>query len=585
MTGCSLWATVLLLAVISPALGYVEYTDTSGSFDATTYRTHSSDWVVLHSDPTPDVVHLECEGSVWSGQAVLGVYTAHCEEDYFLDTTMITGATSTVSIDRDIALTTYRNCVVVRLVGYSYSNDFTCEYGPPGPVVHTITSSSGSFGPVACSNDQDERFVVQPPSLHGGSGSLSCSGSAGMGDYLSAYRAVCDSTDGYTAAQLIAQDSGEITLSTAMSFPLTSSYNCFVVTWITDGIGTPSTYTIPTCTYSTGDPATETLTASSGTLGPSVYTNNQSERYIVLPTAGLGSATVTCSGDTQDDGDVLSIYMAHCSSSGDMSSASLVASATGSIDLSHTLSFPEDGSENCLFVTWTTGPTGNSYTQLPACTYTTSTGIPYTSVHTGKSGTFGPSTYTNNQYEKYVVHPKKMESSSLQCSSEDGNTGDYIKVYYAYCDESYNTSSSRLAESADGSIDLSYSLDFKEGDDDSCFYVVWDTDASGTSAHLPTCSYTAEVGFSLSYIDPVVFIGGGAALFLLVLVCICRCKRKARKGRDGREGVTDTQVVSMDVPVSKVPVPTTLAVTPGSKAMLDSMSGQQLQMQMQMQQM
>ncbi|GIQ90253.1 hypothetical protein KIPB_012981, partial [Kipferlia bialata] len=232
-------------------------------------------------------------------------------------------------------------------------------------------------------------------------------------------------------------------------------------------------------------------------------------KYVIDPNTNPSSISLTCTGRTEYRYDYLYVYRASCDSGHNTSSASRLTSDSGTIDISTTIS--SLSASQCVYVVFDSDSSSYSGYNF-SCSYTSYGGSSSstTNTYTSLSGSFGPSSYYNNQYEKYIVHPDDLASASVSCTGSS-ESSDYIKLYKAYCSSSHSTSNSSFITSDSGTINISSTLDFSSSSYN-CFYVVWDTNYTYTrSSNYPTCTYTAtdtsgNTGDDDDGIDPMLYI-------------------------------------------------------------------------------
>ncbi|GIQ86058.1 hypothetical protein KIPB_007837 [Kipferlia bialata] len=92
------------------------------------------------------------------------------------------------------------------------------------------------------------------------------------------------------------------------------------------------------------------------------------ERYIVNP-PDLASVSLSCSGSTSSEDDLLRLYTGTCTNDGSVTDTSLLSTSSVTIDIDETVDVTASNS-NCLLVTYVTEDTGSAPSTLPSCTYT-----------------------------------------------------------------------------------------------------------------------------------------------------------------------------------------------------------------------
>ncbi|GIQ80657.1 hypothetical protein KIPB_005441 [Kipferlia bialata] len=363
-----------------------------------------------------------------------------------------------------------------------------------------------------------------------------------------------------------------------------------------------------------------------------------SDTYIMHPADNASSISLKCTGSTLSS-DYLVAYTANCDSSGyptTYTGSQQVAYASGTIGIDGEYSLTSS-SKDCVYVKFR-----SSYSSMYGshgdfqCDWAAAGAF---TPQTTLSGTFGPEDYDINRYEKYVVHPGDMASANVTCTGKMNQSSDEFELYKASCDSSHDTSQATLVVSADREISIDESLTF-EGSLN-CFYVIWRTKNNSYRdyGNLPTCTYQAvdsngntsdsedDNGDDDDTSDPIdpsdinpmfLLVGGLLVLCILLSICVCVCNKHEEEEEEGEEeeeesvqcvshspsipsmpsmpsmpgvqtGVTATQPSGVAMsPMGNMSQVTTGMGTMGGQltpAMLDSMSSQQLQMQLYMQQM
>ncbi|GIQ88954.1 hypothetical protein KIPB_011312, partial [Kipferlia bialata] len=305
-------------------------------------------------------------------------------------------------------------------------------------------------------------------------------------------------------------------------------------------------------------------------------------KYVIDPNSNPSSISLTCSGYTQYGADYLRVYTATCDSYHNTSSGSRVTSDSGTINISRTMS--SLSTSQCVYVIFDSDGSYSSGYDF-SCSYTSSGSGSGSGAYTSLSGSFGPSSYYNNQYQKFIVHPEDLASATVSCSGTS-QYGDYLKVYKAYCDSSDYPSGASFVTSDSGTIDINESMNFSSSSYN-CFYVLWDTDSSGySSSDFPRCSYTAiDIYGNTGDDNGYLFVIAGVVLVVAALIAVCVVLSKKKKGDAGGDGKMTPNPMKPN-PSNAGPAPPQGMSPPPmlTREMLDRMSPAQLQMQMEMQQ-
>lgn len=284
----------------------------------------------------------------------------------------------------------------------------------------TFTSSSGSFadrtdGSSSYTNNLDCRWIIQPPA---GTASIALSFSRFQTE------SCCDFVEIYTGTSVTGTPTHRFSGTTIPASVIVNG-SAILVRFVTDGSATASGWALNYASSSSSSPVscsgTTTFTSSSGsfadrTTSSSTYSNNLDCRWLIQPSAGATSISISFSRFNLEQGfDYVEIYSGNAVSGQPLyrfTGTTLPSTVTfsGSAAL---VRFVSDGSN--VGIGWALSYTSSSSSAPASCSGTTT--------FTSSSGNFADrvgnsSTYSNNLDCRWLIQPSPSATSiSISFSS------------------------------------------------------------------------------------------------------------------------------------------------------------------------